>query len=321
MLRSGPVLAVVLFLLTAGQALAVRVSPRSAAERLDINGYLHVQWRQDFDVRARPGYGFVLRRARVEFAYRFDERASAALELGADKLELTLKDASIAYRIGRPLRLIAGLRKMPFSREELEPSSRMLFVERSAVNDAFGRAGFLGRDLGLTVEGEFLSPQRPVGYALGVYNGNRGRRYRDNNNAKQFVQRLTFSPLPALVAGLSASQRNDSLTGRLVAAGGADAALNLGRVNLTAEVLVGALEPGQLSYGGYVGGGWRLGSFEPGLRVEHVAVASQDENRATVLTAGTNWYLHRRVRLKANLAAGIGAEPGNVLLIEAQAGF
>jgi len=310
-----------LAVLAAGPALAVRVSPRSAVERLDIEGYVHLQWRQDSDIRARPGYGFLLRRARVEFHYRFDERASAALELGADKLELTLKDASIAYRVGRPLRFIAGLHKMPFSREELEPSRRMLAVERSLTNDTFDRAGFLGRDIGLTVEGEFFSPLKPVGYALGVYNGNRGRLYRDNNNAKQFVQRLTFTPVPGLVAGLAATQRNDSLTGRLVAAGGADAALNVGPARMTAEVLIGTPSPDRLALGAILAVGWRLGPVEPVLRAEFFTPDRRGESRATLLTAGGNWYLHRRIRLKGNFTAGFGAAPANVLLVEAQAGF
>lgn len=308
-------------LATLASAPAMRVSDRSSGDRLDIDGYVHVQWRQDFDLRARPRHGFVLRRARVDFRYEFDRRGAVNLELGADRLELTVKDAFIEYRVGTPLRVTAGLRKMPFSLEELTPARRLMMVERTAVNDAFGRAGFLGRDIGLTIEGEFFERSLPLGYALGVYNGNRARLYRDDNNARQFAQRLTLSPTAGLVLGVNAAQRNDSLTGRLVAAGGADATLALGSLTATAEALFGGLEPGRRALGVGVAGGYRLGALEPVIRVEHLVPDLDNAGRTTILTAGGNWHPHRRLRLKANYSAGFGASPADVALVEAQAGF
>ncbi|MFO7638839.1 MAG: porin [bacterium] len=305
-----------LLALAAGQVFAVRVSPRSAAERLDIDGYVHVQWQQDFRACARPKYGFVLRRARVEFEYRFDERAAAVLELGADRLELTVKDAFVEYRVGRPLRLAAGLRKMPFSLEELTPARRLLMIERTTVNDAFGRPGFLGRDIGLTVEGELFERTLPVGYALGVYNGTRGRLHRDYDDAKQFVERLTVSPARWLTVGLNATQRNDSLTGELLHAGGGDFRVRAGGLLLEAELLAARLVAGRTMLGGYLAGSYRLGPFEPGLRLERLSA----DNPQTALTAGLNWHLHRRMRLKANWVSEF-APAGRLALVEAQAGF
>ncbi|MFO7674850.1 MAG: porin [bacterium] len=307
--------------LAAAPAPAVRVSARSGTERLDIDGYAHVQWRQILQGGGSPRYGFVLRRARVEFDYRFDERVAASLELGGDRLALSVKDAFIEYRVGRPLRLVAGLRKMPFSREELRPSNRLLTIERGETNDEFGELGFLGRDIGLAVDGELFEPVLPVGYALGVYNGTRF--YRDDNDAKQFVERLTVAPARWLAVGLNATQRNDTLTGRLVGAGGGDVLVSLGAATVEAEALAGTAEPGRTLAGGHVTGAYRLGAFEPVARFERFSPDVAAGDWQTTATAGLNWHVHRGARLKANLVAEFepGSRAGYAAVVEAQAGF
>jgi phosphate-selective porin len=311
-------------LLAASPLLAVRVGERSGGERLSIDGYAHVQWVQDFRPGAWPSYGFNLRRARVGLEYEFTDRAAAELEVGADRLDLELKDAFISYRVGRPLRLVAGLQKMPFSREELVPSNRLTMVERSALNGRFGDRGFLGRDIGLAADGELGIGGAVLGYALGAFNGNRARLFEDDDDAKQFCERVTVAPAGWLSAGVNATQRNDSLSGRLVHAYGGDAEVKLGPARVALEVLAGSADTGTAMLGAWFAGSVRLGALEPALRVERFTPDLADAGEAvTAITAGLNWHLHERVRLKANLESEFesGSGAGHSLVVEAQAGF
>ncbi len=313
-----------LLVVLAVPASGVRIGERAGNERLSVDGYAHIQWVQDFRAGAWPAFGFILRRARFSLEYEFAERAAFEMEVGADRLALEVKDAFVAYRIGRPLRLVAGLQKMPFSREELTPASRLVTVERGAANDRFGSMGFLGRDIGLVAEGGLFAPRLGLGYALGVFNGNRARRFRDDNDAKQFVERLTFEPSSRFALGLNATQRNDSLSGRLVHAFGGDAALKLGPAAVELEALCGNADSAAWMAGAWLVGSARLGALEPVLRLEHLRGDPQGDGAAlTALSAGLNWYLQRRVRLKTDWTARFGTQPGagSVVTVEAQAGF
>jgi len=303
-----------------GLALATR--PRGQ-DGFSFGGYVHVQWMCDFRPGAFPRHGFELRRGRVEFCYDL-ARAAVKIELGCDELDLTLKDAFIRYQLASPLRLVAGLRKMPFSCEELTPASRLLVIERSETNNRFGDVGYLGRDIGLAVEGDLFGNRLPIGYALGVFNGNGTRRADDWNDAKQFTERLTVSPRSWVVLGASASQRNDSLTGKKMLAWGGDLSCRPGPTTIEVEILAGAAEPGRQMLGGYVQGFYRLSAFEPGVRLERFYPDLADRsNSATTVTTACTWQLRRRLELKANLVSRL--EPGEAVAhkvaLQAQAGF
>ncbi|MEO0082008.1 MAG: porin [candidate division WOR-3 bacterium] len=275
---------------------------RSQPGLLSINGYVHVQWMYDFDRYAVPKHGFDLRRGRIEFRYDIADKVGAEIEIGCDKLALTAKDAYLEYRISPALGFTAGLRKMPFSREELTPASKLFMIERSETNDMFGDQGYLGRDIGVTLQGESLPFPLPVGYSLGVYNGNGDRVFEDHNDAKQFCERLTVQPLGAITVGLNGSQRNDSLTGNVLTAWGADIAWQTGRVSADAEVLYGNRGTDRRMFGAYLVGAYRLAAFEPGLRLETVSDNLADSrDRTTAVTAACNLYLYRKVQLKTNL--------------------
>ncbi len=314
-----------LLLVMAGVASAARPKGQDG---FSFGGYVHVQWMNDFRPDAVPAYGFELRRARVEFCYDLD-RAGVEIELGGDKLDLTLKDAFVRYQVATPLQLVAGLRKMGFSHEELTPASKLLTIERGEMNDRFGEADYLGRDIGLAAEGELLrvapgSQGLTIGYALGVFNGSGTRRSQDWNDAKQFCERLTLSKLDWLSFGANASQRNDSLTGQLMTAWGGDISLRPGRIMLEAEALYGDAEPGQRMLGGYVQCFWRLNAFEPGIRFEQMYPSLADRtDRTTTVTTACNWHLRRRLELKANLVSEARPDDGlaHKIVLQAQAGF
>ncbi len=133
-----------------------------------MQGDVQVQWLSDFRTAVYPRYSFILRRARVQFQYE-PFRFGTNVEIGADELPLELKDAFVYYRVTPALRFFAGLGKVSFSLEELTPARKLLLIERSRTNRLFSDYGYLGRNVGLTVEGE-RGPSRGVfGYAIGLY--------------------------------------------------------------------------------------------------------------------------------------------------------
>jgi hypothetical protein len=300
--------------------------PRASADDgqgLSIDGFVHVQWLADFTRYAAPRHGFNLKRGRLEFRYDL-AGAAAEVTLGCDELELSVKDALVEYRVARQLGFAAGLAKMPFSREELTPVRRLLTAERSRANDEFGDVGYLGRDIGLTASGDLALGGAALGYAAGVYNGNGDRLALDNNDAKQFCERLTFAPSALFEAGVSGSQRNDSASGALMTAWGADAALKLAKGLVQLEAMAGNSEPGAWMAGLQALAGYRLGAFEPVLRLEWLAEELGDPaDRTVVGTLGCNWYPVSRVQLKANLMAALepGPDSGPQVLLQAQVGF
>jgi hypothetical protein len=290
---------------------------------LAVSGYVHVRWSSDFRTAVYPRHSFELSRMRLRFRY-IPSDIGANIELGCDELVPAIQDAYVQYRLSPALGFVAGLKKMPFSLEELTPAGKLLVIERGLTNDRFGDYAYLGRDIGLTAEGELFGPKLPVAYALGVYNGNQARLSRDYNNAKQFAERLTVSPVAGLTIGVSGAQRNDSLTGLLVRAYGADFACSFGRLTVQAEVLEGNAGPDEHMAGAWVAAAYRLGAFEPAARVERLYpdLAATGAHEAEV-TLACNWYLHRRLQVKVNLVGDENArgqyEPR--ILAQAQVSF
>ena len=294
------------------------------APGFSVDGYVHVQWRYDFHRYALPRHEFLLRRGRVEFGYLWEDKVGADMELGCDELEVTVKNAYVEYRVGKPLRFVAGFRKMPFSREELTPASRLPAIERSAVNEVFSDYMFLGRDIGLSVEGGLFGSKLPVGYALGVFNGNGDRRFDDWDDAKQFCERVTVTPRAGLTVGFNATQRNDSLTGELVTAYGGDASWQAGQASVEGEVLYGNAGPDRHMFGAWLAGAYRIGTFQPGLRLERLDPDLSDlGEQETHVTLIGNWQLHPRLLLKANFIADpwSGRGWGPQFLTQAQVSF
>ena len=261
-----PGLALAALLLLASPAAA---APKAKTDRFSVKGYVHIQWKHDFRAGAFPNHGFSIRRARVKFRYTATRNIRGAVELGCDKLNLTVKDVYVEYRAGSALTVIAGRHKLPFSREQLCPATRLPMAERSAVNDAFGDRGYLGRDIGVMAEGKLFRRTFPVEYAVGVFNG-AGDAFTDYDNAKQFVERIAFTPVRGLSIGLNATQHTDSATRTGMLAWGADASYRFAGATVEAEALYGNAAPGVNMLGGYVLGLYRLGAFEPGVRYERL---------------------------------------------------
>jgi len=295
---------------TLAAALISAASPARGAEKsLSAEGYLHLQWRADYADRSDSAgrrstfhQGFVLRRGRVKFRYGFDDRVRTELELGCDKLELRVKDAFVEYRAAPYLLLKAGLYKTPFSLEELTPASRLVLAERSVLNDRFDDQGFLGRDIGFSVSGRLLERGLPLSYELGVFNGNRAGGFRDNDNAKQLAGRLTVTPLARLTVGANAAQRNDSLTGRLTRALGADVAWHPGSATFEVEALHGDADTDRTMSGARLLGACRAGRLEPAAQYALLATKDADLSVEHEAAVGLGWTINRRLFVKFNAA-------------------
>ena len=287
--------------------------------QLAVSGYVHVQWLSDYRPAVYPRHSFELRRIRLRFKY-IPSDIGANVELGCDDLEPSVEETYIQYRVSQVLGFAAGLEKMPFSREELTSSSKLIAIERGLTNDRFGDRGYLGRDIGFAVEGELAGLR--LGYAAGVFNGNGARLSRDDNNAKQFVERVTFGPAEWLEFGLSGTQRNDSVTGQLVHAYGLDFGCPLRRLRLEGEVLVGNQEQVDWMLGAWLAGAYRLGAFEPVAKLERFHPnLTTDAAAETEVTFGCNWYPHRRVQLKANVVGDFEALTERAVVAQAQVSF
>lgn len=102
-----------------------------------------------------------------------------------------LEDAYIGYKFAEPFKLTIGQMKPAQARQELNPSSKSLFVERSLANDTFN----VGRDLGVQATGSFA--EHLVEYRIGGFNGN-GPNRNNGGDDHMVALRLDINPLGAV---------------------------------------------------------------------------------------------------------------------------
>ena len=109
--------------------------------------------------------GARLRRARFGFAGQLLDVIDFAVSAEANVHGLDLLDAWIGYRLGTPIGLAVGARKVPFSRFERVGAGRGALIERPLGVHAMAP----GRQVGLTIEGNVADGM--FKYAVGAYNG------------------------------------------------------------------------------------------------------------------------------------------------------
>ncbi len=166
-----------------------------------------------------------------------------------------LLDAAMHYRIAPALRLDAGLFKVPFSREFLTPASSIDFVNRARVVASLAP----NRQIGVQAGGSLA--EGALGYAVGLFNGNRFAEANTNDNDNfLYAVRLTYDAAPArdadggerLAFGLNlAFSRDDDVVligfpdgfegDRLLI--GVDGRWTRDRLLVAAELLAGDLDP------------------------------------------------------------------------------
>ena len=111
---------------------------------------------------------FVLRRGRVTLAgHAHSKNIRYKLQVGWDKDAPVLKDMYFDLGPKTGVQLRAGQMKMPFSRQQLNSSSKLDLVDRAITDKAF----LGGRDIGLMVHNGVTSGEG-VEASLGLFNGN-----------------------------------------------------------------------------------------------------------------------------------------------------
>jgi hypothetical protein len=148
-------------------------------------------------------------RVRVQLALQEFAKSDVAGEV--------LEDAYIRFNadpsgLSERFRLIMGQQKIPMMREELRSSSDQFVVDRGMVNSAFKKkGGWVAYDLGVLLNGNLYDLDIPLGYQVGVFNGegrNTPKDFKDPNTGKLFAARVTVSPVVGLELAGSLGIRN-----------------------------------------------------------------------------------------------------------------
>lgn len=295
-----------------------------AYTKTPVSGYVQVQYKYNLREDAVPNNEFQIRRGRLKFRYMITDKILTSIEIDCGRGSLTIKDIYLEYEMNRFLNVVVGQYKMPISLEQLHSARRLLVIDRGEVNDIFNDHGYLGRDIGISIQGEILKKNSRLNYALGVFNGNGYRVSGDNDNTKQFVQRIAFGPVGNVSIGINSTQRADSITQDAMIAYGGDICYKKGGVTVEGEVLSGDTESGTTMLGFYTIGAYRIGCFEPAVKLERLYPDSGDtDDYLSIFTYNVGWYFHRNVRLQANLITNVPQDQESYYLfvIQAQAKF
>ena len=91
----------------------------------------------------------------------------------------------------RDLEVSVGQYKVPFSRERVVSSSKLVAVDRSAVNKVFN----LDRDIGIDIGSADLGGAGLFQYNLGVYGGEGRGRFESNDFGMMYLGRISLTPM------------------------------------------------------------------------------------------------------------------------------
>jgi len=313
-----------LFIVILFFASMVAAKKTDRTQNWSISGYIQVLYTYDFQDSAAPNNEFQVRRAKLQHKNSITQNVIGVAEIDCGQGELTVKDAGIECRVLSCLNFFLGQHKMPFSREELRPASKLLVVDRGEVNEAFSDHGYLGRDIGVTVEGDVGSKKYPAHYALGVFNGSGAAIPGDLDGDKQFTERITFGPVGDLSVGLNSTQRSDPITHDARNAYGGDILFQKRGWIFEAEVLAGQTGSVMTMAGGYVTGSCRIGKFEPAVKYERFYPdAERTDECLSCVTGNLGWHFNESLRLQADLISMFspGQDPAYKIAAQTQLVF
>ncbi|MNX15894.1 Phosphate-selective porin O and P [compost metagenome] len=206
-----------------------------------------------------------------------------------------LQDAVMTAKLGGGWKASMGQFRPPVSAEALNPAPRLPLAKRALFLE--GNSFGFYRDLGLQVSGPLLPG---LSTTVGVFNGH-GSNQVETNHQKDVAGRLDYAPFSALKLGASylrgARGASATLTERL----GANAATELGPLQLSGEVLGGSDGPVQ-RLGWYGQGLW---TFTPTvnavLRYEEWDADQAQAGKQQNTTLGVNWALSGASKVAVNL--------------------
>jgi len=243
------------------------VKVAGSAENVQFGGMVQVQGdagdRGDSRFTSSNARVF-LRRARVNVAGRFIQEFNfrAELELAGSLsdsagLRAQLTDAYLNWNRFDSAHIRVGQFKTPFGFEQLYADPRLYTIERSLANDRLTP----GRQIGAQLSGEWLFDR--ISYSAGIFDGNGTNGNFNDNDRFLTAARVSVVPFSARLfdepsrwsVGLNAYQTRDSNVAIPAEFGfgstfagkrrgfGADTQLELGRLELWAEVLRGFFDP------------------------------------------------------------------------------
>lgn len=185
-----------LLLLAGGKASGQGCAPESTGDGINLFGFIQPQYTWNFQTINNSSVNFERARIGVTGNVPYDFSYYAVVELspfmGGNPY---LLDAFITYNRYQWARVSLGSFKTPFGLETNTPCSGLLTSYRSTATLQMV-APF--RDFGAVLMGG--TPTSFVNYQLGIMNGS-GLGRSDNNQSKDMVGRLVFSPLSFLKVG------------------------------------------------------------------------------------------------------------------------
>jgi phosphate-selective porin OprO and OprP len=180
----------------------------SMARQMQLTGFTQLR----YQILDEPGKndGFDLRRARLYLKGSVTPKFAYHLQVEfADKPKIM--DAFTEIKIADFFMITAGQFRIPFSLENLTPTSKLDLIERSQAVEAmvgYGKdvtGNQYGRDIGIMAGGTLVkrNERSLLEYRLGVFNGTGANVADTSNEAKDIVARLIFSPVKRLSLGVS----------------------------------------------------------------------------------------------------------------------
>jgi phosphate-selective porin OprO and OprP len=174
--------------------------------KLQINGYIQLRYQQ-FQPGAGKVSGADLHRIRTNISGQISNVWQYSLQVEFSYSPKAL-DAYVYFSPFAFLNFTAGQFKLPFSRENLCSSSKLIMIDRSQVVEALAaRNGDVvgnqnGRDIGIKIDGSIINYDGHflLNYAFGLFNGT-GINNTDDNNAKDFCGRIVLHPLTGIEIG------------------------------------------------------------------------------------------------------------------------
>lgn len=245
---------------------------------------------------------FRIRRARISLKGDIFKNMSYRLQMDAVKSPALL-DALAEINFSPYVRVTFGQFKVPFSSENLSPSSALDTINRSQAVEKLcpGRdIGSQGRDIGLSVSGKYSGLE----YAAGVFNGS-GMNRKDADEKKDFAGRMVLHPFGLLtMAAAFYKGMNSPSSGALPVARnrtGLEIIFLQSSFSVKGECIF-ARDDQTLSSGWYFQGGY----FIAGKLQSIIRYDSYDKNRdmasdrSDLLIFGLNWFFSEKTKLQVN---------------------
>lgn len=165
-------------------------TPKEMEERviagdLTISGYAQVLYRR-YELDSEND-SFSLPRVRLKFDGHVSPDFAYRIQIDAAASSNILRDVYIKYTKYPFANVVAGQAFIPFSEEQLYPTTDLELIDRSLVTSRLS----YDRDIGVQLLGELFD--KKVSYGAGVFNG-AGRNTADNNDNKDIVARAVISP-------------------------------------------------------------------------------------------------------------------------------